>query len=79
MVKKVTMSCLEGYNGTIFMYGQTGSGKTYTMLGYNNKSGLYNTQEPKESKEDKGDNKTSKKDKVPSVETTTNISQLSSS
>jgi chromosomal replication initiation ATPase DnaA len=33
-VKRVALSCLEGYNGTVFMYGQTGSGKTYTMLGY---------------------------------------------
>lgn len=41
--RNVVMSCLDGYNGTIFMYGQTGSGKTYTMLGYNSKSGLYNT------------------------------------
>ena len=40
--KKVIMSCLEGYNGTIFMYGQTGSGKTYTMLGYQNHDGVYN-------------------------------------
>ena len=40
--KKVIMSCLEGYNGTIFMYGQTGSGKTYTMLGYKNHDGVYN-------------------------------------
>eukprot|EP01017_Pseudomicrothorax_dubius_P037016 TRINITY_DN5372_c0_g1_i1.p1 TRINITY_DN5372_c0_g1~~TRINITY_DN5372_c0_g1_i1.p1 ORF type:complete len:572 (+),score=78.36 TRINITY_DN5372_c0_g1_i1:123-1838(+) len=29
----VVMSCLDGYNGTIFAYGQTGSGKTYTMSG----------------------------------------------
>ena len=27
------MSCIEGYNSTIFAYGQTGSGKTYTMSG----------------------------------------------
>jgi kinesin family member 6/9 len=27
------LSCLDGYNGTIFAYGQTGSGKTYTMSG----------------------------------------------
>ena len=40
--KNVIMSCLEGYNGTLFMYGQTGSGKTYTMLGYNKTGGLYN-------------------------------------
>lgn len=42
VAKSVILSCLEGYNGTIFMYGQTGSGKTYTMLGYNNSGGLYN-------------------------------------
>lgn len=40
--KKVVLSCLEGYNGTIFMYGQTGSGKTHTMLGYKNHDGIYN-------------------------------------
>jgi kinesin family protein 15 len=26
-------SCLEGYNGAVFVYGQTGSGKTHTMHG----------------------------------------------
>lgn len=46
VAKSVVASCLEGYNATLFMYGQTGSGKTYTMLGYNQNSGLYNqTQE----------------------------------
>lgn len=44
-VKRVATSCLEGYNGTIFMYGQTGSGKTYTMLGYKSDNGLYNNQD----------------------------------
>eukprot|EP00816_Leptocylindrus_hargravesii_P003918 CAMPEP_0196820284 /NCGR_PEP_ID=MMETSP1362-20130617/74631_1 /TAXON_ID=163516 /ORGANISM="Leptocylindrus danicus, Strain CCMP1856" /LENGTH=92 /DNA_ID=CAMNT_0042199107 /DNA_START=169 /DNA_END=444 /DNA_ORIENTATION=+ len=29
----MTMSCLAGYNATIFAYGQTGSGKTHTVLG----------------------------------------------
>jgi hypothetical protein len=29
----LTMSCLDGINGTIFAYGQTASGKTYTMSG----------------------------------------------
>ena len=33
MVRRVTLSSLEGINGTVFVYGQTGSGKTYTMLG----------------------------------------------
>jgi hypothetical protein len=33
MVKRVSLSALEGINGTVFVYGQTGSGKTYTMLG----------------------------------------------
>lgn len=42
MLKKVVGSCLNGINGTIFMYGQTGSGKTYTMMGYDQKDGLYN-------------------------------------
>eukprot|EP01083_Nonionella_stella_P272170 922734_1 len=27
------LSCLEGFNSTIFAYGQSGSGKTYTMFG----------------------------------------------
>lgn len=44
-VRRVALSCLEGYNGTVFMYGQTGSGKTYTMLGYQNNQGLYNQAE----------------------------------
>jgi chromosomal replication initiation ATPase DnaA len=43
VAKSVVTSCLEGYNGTIFMYGQTGSGKTYTMLGYNHQAGLYSS------------------------------------
>lgn len=57
--KNVVMSCLDGYNGTLFMYGQTGSGKTYTMLGYNSKSGLYNSagkQDINQGTEDLGDN-----------------------
>ena len=33
MVKRITLSSLQGINGTVFVYGQTGSGKTYTMLG----------------------------------------------
>jgi len=35
LAKPVVLSCLEGYNGTIFAYGQTGSGKTFTMSGSN--------------------------------------------
>eukprot|EP01137_Pigoraptor_chileana_P035581 Opistho-2@29845 len=33
MAKKVILSVLQGYNGTIFAYGQTGSGKTFTITG----------------------------------------------
>mmetsp|Transcript_985 Transcript_985/g.2455 ORF Transcript_985/g.2455 Transcript_985/m.2455 type:complete len:641 (+) Transcript_985:468-2390(+) len=33
VVRRVVMSSLEGFNGTVFAYGQTGSGKTYTMMG----------------------------------------------
>ena len=33
IVRPITKSTLQGYNGTVFMYGQTTSGKTYTMLG----------------------------------------------
>ncbi|KRX00715.1 P-loop containing nucleoside triphosphate hydrolase [Pseudocohnilembus persalinus] len=33
IVKKISLSSLQGINGTVFMYGQTGSGKTYTMMG----------------------------------------------
>jgi kinesin family protein 6/9 len=33
VAKPLTLSCMDGYNGTIFAYGQTGSGKTYTMCG----------------------------------------------
>lgn len=33
IAKSLTVSCMDGYNGTIFAYGQTGSGKTYTMSG----------------------------------------------
>jgi len=32
-VNSLVMSCLEGYNATIFAYGQSGSGKTHTMIG----------------------------------------------
>ena len=33
VAKPLVLSCLDGYNGTIFAYGQTGSGKTFTMTG----------------------------------------------
>ena len=32
-VEPLVVSCLDGYNATVFAYGQTGSGKTYTMHG----------------------------------------------
>ncbi|XP_063693337.1 kinesin-like protein KIF3A isoform X2 [Bolinopsis microptera] len=32
-VKPLVLSCLDGYNATVFAYGQTGSGKTYTIEG----------------------------------------------
>lgn len=32
-IRRITMSALQGINGTVFMYGQTGSGKTFTMMG----------------------------------------------
>lgn len=31
--KPIVLSCIQGYNGTIFAYGQTGSGKTHTIQG----------------------------------------------
>lgn len=31
--RPISMSCLSGYNGTIFAYGQTGAGKTFTIQG----------------------------------------------
>ena len=32
-VKRLVLSCVDGYNVCIFAYGQTGSGKTFTMTG----------------------------------------------
>ena len=32
-VRRITIQCLNGINGTLFAYGQTGSGKTFTMFG----------------------------------------------
>ncbi len=31
--RKIAVSVLDGFNGTIFAYGQTGSGKTFTITG----------------------------------------------
>ena len=33
IAKPMAVSCMQGYNGTIFAYGQTGSGKTFTIQG----------------------------------------------
>jgi len=32
-VKRIVLSSLNGFNGTIFAFGQTGAGKTYSLLG----------------------------------------------
>ncbi|KAA0176662.1 hypothetical protein FNF27_01943 [Cafeteria roenbergensis] len=32
-VEPLVVSCLDGYNATVFAYGQTGSGKTFTIQG----------------------------------------------
>ena len=40
-VKGMVDSAVNGINATVFMYGQTGSGKTFTMLGYDQKKGIY--------------------------------------
>ncbi|CAD8104773.1 unnamed protein product [Paramecium primaurelia] len=39
-IQRITLSSLQGINGTVFMYGQTGSGKTYTMMGYDQEEGI---------------------------------------
>ncbi len=31
--RKIAVSVMDGFNGTIFAYGQTGSGKTFTITG----------------------------------------------
>jgi hypothetical protein len=52
-IKGMVDSTVNGINATVFMYGQTGSGKTFTMLGYDQKKGVYNktlVQEAKRSK-----------------------------
>ena len=41
-IKHMVDSAVNGINATVFMYGQTGSGKTFTMLGYDQKKGVYN-------------------------------------
>ncbi|XP_022084311.1 kinesin-like protein KIF14 isoform X2 [Acanthaster planci] len=33
-------NAFEGYNTCLFAYGQTGSGKSYTIMGYNNETGI---------------------------------------
>ena len=33
VARPLTLSALDGYNGTIFAYGQTGSGKSWSMMG----------------------------------------------
>ena len=45
--KPIALSCLTGYNGTIFAYGQTGAGKTFTILGTSieNSSDFFNSSE----------------------------------
>lgn len=52
VVKPISLSCLSGINGTVFMYGTTGSGKTFTMMGEDIQGGPQNSQihyEPAES------------------------------
>ncbi|XP_063156079.1 kinesin-like protein KIFC2 [Candoia aspera] len=39
-IEPVVVSCLHGYNISIFAYGQTGSGKTYTMEGVPGNPGI---------------------------------------
>ena len=39
-------ACMAGYNVTIFAYGQTGSGKSYSMMGYQDPSGVPDTRAP---------------------------------
>eukprot|EP00002_Diphylleia_rotans_P026391 TRINITY_DN5255_c0_g1_i5.p1 TRINITY_DN5255_c0_g1~~TRINITY_DN5255_c0_g1_i5.p1 ORF type:complete len:3858 (+),score=903.15 TRINITY_DN5255_c0_g1_i5:55-11628(+) len=38
--KELILSCLQGYNATIFAYGQTSSGKTHTMMGHPDDPGV---------------------------------------
>ena len=33
VVRDISNSVLDGYNGTVLCYGQTGAGKTFTMTG----------------------------------------------
>lgn len=42
LAKPIVSKVLEGYNGTILAYGQTSSGKTYSMVGEDNKPGIFN-------------------------------------
>jgi hypothetical protein len=56
-IKNMVDSCVNGINATVFMYGQTGSGKTFTMLGYDQKKGVYNKTLLEEDKRAKSANK----------------------
>mmetsp|Transcript_22706 Transcript_22706/g.57847 ORF Transcript_22706/g.57847 Transcript_22706/m.57847 type:complete len:512 (-) Transcript_22706:715-2250(-) len=38
--KRVVLSVLDGYNGSVFAYGATGSGKTHTMIGVESDPGV---------------------------------------
>ena len=40
-VKRLVLSCVDGYNVCIFAFGQTGSGKTYTMTGPASTTGAF--------------------------------------
>lgn len=40
VAKRIVLSAMEGFNGTIFAYGQTSSGKTHTMMGTETEPGV---------------------------------------
>ena len=52
-IRSMVDSAVNGINATVFMYGQTGSGKTFTMLGYDQKKGVYNKTLAEEAKRSK--------------------------
>lgn len=56
-VKGMVDSAVNGINATVFMYGQTGSGKTFTMLGYDQKKGVYNKSLAQDAKRSKSQTK----------------------